>query len=594
MNGAARTQKARGVQWLEVHVPAQTPRMVLIQDEGSEGFRWACPGGLNFARPCPMTPRHGFVDSRVVQSPDDARAVFQAALAADPGAELMLMAPIDAAGSAILTPGAAVVGPGNDGATAGRGSVAFGLSGLCVGPGVYGDAGITDTPYLEVVYARGRSGVRPYFVQLRDGPAGSAAAAYVPRRMRVAEVIKINADADTPEDLLVWERKMKAYAGRDGVIVDHTGGSMVSHYAVHARLNEVAIFTRDCPAVGAWIDPVGAESVHDAAAFRAGVGAGMSQAILTSEDHATESADNLGMALLVAHHAFALTNAPGSWLLGYGSALLVRYCFVASHGEARYAFRKRSVPNRDKVYTKAAADPVKAIRKAGRLERLFSNPKAWTSESVGGANWADCTRGAIAVDQALREAFRSGTGDSIRALVGTMHTAINRFHNNGWYLNKFVPKALFDAHAAAQAEAVSRAVYAGWDAWVRWENAGVNAKAIAAWLRTRGPRAVKAPEGGRIYFRIVLVGGRRCLKVQTSETRAGSYASHTIAMDDIAEESPHFAGLEDRTTVDGTGATVNSMAGTDALYAAPISLPACLVKALKAHGVNVPGVYNVR
>src|SRR5688572_21917508 len=43
-----------------------------------------------FARPCPLNPQHGFVDSRVVQNNEQLEKVIEETLAADPEGEVML------------------------------------------------------------------------------------------------------------------------------------------------------------------------------------------------------------------------------------------------------------------------------------------------------------------------------------------------------------------------------------------------------------------------------------------------------------------------------------------------------------------------
>jgi len=74
-----------------------------------------------FSRPCPMRPRHGFVDSREIRTVAEAAGLIQETLHADEDAEIVTMPLVNAAFSGIWTPGSLVVGQRNDRATAGTG-----------------------------------------------------------------------------------------------------------------------------------------------------------------------------------------------------------------------------------------------------------------------------------------------------------------------------------------------------------------------------------------------------------------------------------------------------------------------------------------
>src|SRR5207237_6510131 len=81
-----------------------------------------------FARPCPVRPRHGFVDSRKVKAFDpDVINLLKESWAEDPDAELLLTPYIPAEFSGVWRPGLLVLGPGHDGATSGHSSIAVPL-----------------------------------------------------------------------------------------------------------------------------------------------------------------------------------------------------------------------------------------------------------------------------------------------------------------------------------------------------------------------------------------------------------------------------------------------------------------------------------
>ena len=150
-----RTQKARGVRQV-ANVLSR-----IVQDASELALVDEFPV---FARPCPVWPRHGFVDSLAVGSPEELAAVWANTRAADPDGELVIMPVIDAVCSAVMTAGGVSVGRGNDGATAGHESTYLPLAHVDMSAYRNVDA---PYPYLEAV--QNHSG-RVCLVQLRAGP----------------------------------------------------------------------------------------------------------------------------------------------------------------------------------------------------------------------------------------------------------------------------------------------------------------------------------------------------------------------------------------------------------------------------------------
>ena len=89
----------------------------LMESYGVYGQQW-------MARPCPVTPRHGFVESRCVKTVGDLQQVLDETLAADPHGEVILMPFIAAAYSGIVTNNSVSVGSRHNGATAGLDAIA--------------------------------------------------------------------------------------------------------------------------------------------------------------------------------------------------------------------------------------------------------------------------------------------------------------------------------------------------------------------------------------------------------------------------------------------------------------------------------------
>src|SRR5882724_3863208 len=187
-----RTQKARGIKALDRsaqwHVPVH---LVLGEEQDDDPQRWHLAEQMLpcFARPCPIRPRHGFVDSRRVETMEQVVHLWQEATTNDPLAELVLMQEIQAIGSAILAPGMLVLGPGNDGATSGHESLSIPLRDDLKWPaGLLRDANICEHPYLEIVF---ESDNQPYAVQLRDGLPIPRGRDFVPERFTVRHVVRL-------------------------------------------------------------------------------------------------------------------------------------------------------------------------------------------------------------------------------------------------------------------------------------------------------------------------------------------------------------------------------------------------------------------
>lgn len=475
-----RTQKARGLMRLrQIFGTPLVPLAKIVQQENEIPTVWERIGVRSscypaFARPCPVRPRHGFVESRIVRSPEEARAVWAEAIKEDPEAEMLMMEPIAATHSAVVTPQGATLGPGNDGATSGKDCVTIPLASIAIPPSLLKAAGITDTPYLEVVY---QGSATPRLVQLRDGPNPTKGI-----KITVANVITLPEDPAMRLDLLAWERTIKE--APENTAVYHPGGSLTSHYAAHAIMRGFPVMLDRCPTVGETVETK-PQADYDVEAFRRGVGAGWSAEICA---RAGMGEHDIDIVLFAAHHATALRTTVGAFLLGYGAVLLIRYGMAASIGEARHA--RHRAPSRDQMYLDSFRDPLVSLSKASRIFHLF-HTHDWAG-GFGGKPWADCVQAMVDLDVAIRKAYRRGSQESIAALVGVLHTAVNQAHNNGWFLNKFTSPRLFDRHAQGHLPTILVSlgrIYTD----RKWEADTINQDLIAAWAKKRKPRLRMGP-----------------------------------------------------------------------------------------------------
>ncbi len=199
----ARTQKVRGIATLKNESETfMVPVPFIVIGERNE-----IPGAVSkftyytsiFARPCPVRPRHGFVESRVIEYTDKLETCYKLwdeMREVDPESELILMPKIDAKSSIVVTPGRLAVGPGHDGATSGNKSVSIPLVGAMppeLTTTLLKNAGInlkTEDPYIEAV---AKPDGTIYVTQLRAGPKipNAIGQDYVPEKIKVIRLLKL-------------------------------------------------------------------------------------------------------------------------------------------------------------------------------------------------------------------------------------------------------------------------------------------------------------------------------------------------------------------------------------------------------------------
>lgn len=244
-----RTQKARGLVALMNSAALFSPvaRVPIAGEVEILPHRAPSMQGFNdlFARPCPITPRHGFVESRGVGSLEALLNVYIEARAADPEAEVIVMPRLSGKASAVATDAGVTWGLGHDGATSGTGKLwhipAGGEPGAfnkTLSTGVYGGGGVTDNAYLELVEHAGQM----QLVQLRDGPAQPRGLVknYVPGPdYKVTAILKPTGDHRW--DMLGWEKAVNA--SPPGTVILFQDGSLSSHIAVHGIAHGFAVLT---------------------------------------------------------------------------------------------------------------------------------------------------------------------------------------------------------------------------------------------------------------------------------------------------------------------------------------------------------------
>lgn len=459
------TQKAKGVFFLQDKIKSiqgnfynwNVPKHLLFR--AGISFSDSSFNFPVFARPCPVNPRHGFVDSTLCNNAEELNQVSAATYAAESDAEILVTKPVDSYYNAIINGQVITFARGNDGATGGKGCNYFYISEdpLSEMLGLNNRKVIAEDeiPFYEFVFGDGISSNITNLVQVRSAPKTPRVKDFVPDTVEVKTILKAEGD------LLDWESLLKTVDPKT-TIVDHTNGSLSSHYAIHAIVNKVPIFTTYLPELGSVVPPT-VEDVSitdlDKQKFLRSFSAGFSSTeyLIKNIKYNQQSIDQImggiiRVALSTLHNFSVVSLSKDYELLGMVLGLFCRSTFAVSFGETRYN-RKRAAANLyyTSYYSKVpeggrnvcynhmmnlGVDEAQATM--AKVYHIFDRMK-WDS-SYGGKKWASCTRSAV-------ELFNACVSLDIQKVVELFNRVINENHNGGKYLNKVVSYSDFDEAA---------------------------------------------------------------------------------------------------------------------------------------------------
>ena len=446
-----RTQKAKGLEAIKAHQDhfmfsgrVQSLPFKLISQVADINDPLFYIKDELFARPCPVTPQHGFVDSRPIKDKVQALKLFRQAQKFDPQAEMLLMPYIKADFSAIWTPGLLSVGPGNDGATSGHKSISVHTTEsapLADAPAITAAAGVAPgaAPYLEFVGCdpvKDRKHETLYLVQLRGGPKlGGLGPNFVPKKTKVQHVVHAKGD------LIEWKEACSKF--KPGTVVIHQGGTMSSHYAVHCVEHDIPIITQPingkAPAVGEVLEATAAgKPEKDIDEVLKGMAIGVTLPI----DY-----ESAVLIVLGALHNSPFFDKQDSRLFGAAVMLALKLGFAACFGEARH--KDHNGLARHQVYDKAWADVASHVKRFNETRDKFYNKK-W-SPGYGGRKWGGCADATADLWNAAVRLARHRTKETMTAVVDALNVVINQAHNNGWWFNKFISAMWFDTAAKSPA-----------------------------------------------------------------------------------------------------------------------------------------------
>jgi hypothetical protein len=441
------TQKAKGLwalgkYWSGGLVRALTLKKVLKASEPlPETIKSQLP---SFVRPCPPNPEHGFVESRIVKTVEDLEVMRQATLAANAESELMFTPKFSSViSNSLWTPTLLTVGPGNDGATAGKGAVAFPLAGASkLSEQLLLEAGVdlSKSPYIEAIDADGCI----YLTQLRSGPKLESGVDpdFIPKELVVEEIIQTNG-----EDLLEWAKVIRGLQGKSGVVVYHPGGALTDHYSVHCRENGVPILLSGRPAIGEVLEPKPMPPLDPEALIR-GLAVGDVMPMAASSD-----SGRWVCLLLMALHNSAVLRGQHSFWIGVGTAALIKLGMSAMRGEARHAHNAwKGLTNKPDLYAHYGSKSLSFHRASlSRVTQLlhygFGDPDLQPVASgcgMGGRRWALCGAALAPLFTSIKRLVTKPTQKNASKLLLDYNIAVNQAHNGGWWLNKFIGKDSYD------------------------------------------------------------------------------------------------------------------------------------------------------
>lgn len=411
-----------------------------------------------FARPCPITPRHGFVESRLVRSGKELVGLAKETLRTDKQAEMIFAPYIDAAANAIVTRAGVVIGPSNDGATAGKGAFTIPVP-SAIKDEYLPDGVIKESPYIEVVIDKEG---RAYAVQMRDGPEPPATNDWVSNTIKVQHVYKVNGD----EDLLAFEKKAKKFP--KGTVVYHPGGAITSHVGVHCVLNSIPYVTRPVQ-VGDVLEPT---TSYEWGKEEYNALAGLARTAAITEpppindpgffDHL--SRETLAAFGVIHGAASAVTTEPNHQTMSaiaYAMMHIIRVAAMSSLGEVRFASKRLLRYEYDPrieqyIFDTLSMEPSRAaVYKDAynwELERLavglytamkiFAEP-IWGG-GFGGKRWRISTKRALMTAYQWHKFMNTGRKLHFDAAVKHAHQLLNETHNGGKYLNKVLNTSQLD------------------------------------------------------------------------------------------------------------------------------------------------------
>jgi hypothetical protein len=391
-----------------------------------------------FARPCPKRPRHGFVESRLINTREELISLFEEVKKQDKYGEIVLGPNFETINNncVYVSSGLLSVGAGNDGATGGKKSISFPVAPYTFSKQVRYAARIkeTDSIYIEGIKV-------PYgswcLVQMRGGPTvDSANNDFIPKTIVVKKVVRPD------NNLLNWEKKVKTF--ESGTVVYGTGYTLASHAAVHCILHDIPFVTTKQPHAGEILkstENANPSSVIRRERFKKGVAVALKMNV-TSEYHRY-----FGFCLSVLHNwAYLRKSQAADYLIGAASAILAKLGAALCFGEYRHIDDNSNDGSRDQIYRHVMR---KGYMYMNGLPKLFNDfASKHCNRGFGGIPWANCAWYTNTIWEAIVNIYNGRScnvsNKEIVNLIEYINRTLNLAHNGGWWFNKISSMADMD------------------------------------------------------------------------------------------------------------------------------------------------------
>jgi hypothetical protein len=408
-----------------------------------------------FARPCPLKPRHGFVDSRIISSPKELEDLLELVKQEDPKGEIVLTPFVNADYNAILcSSGILSIGPGHDGATGGIKSISFPVAPVKISNDVRFKSGLSSksTVFIEAVYKKsdkrsdshGQLDKSFYITQLRGGPKVDQVNDFIPAKMIVKNIVKPH------DDLLKWESDVRKF--KPGTVVYGKGHTLTSHAAIHCVINKVPFITTFEPKLNQSISPSDLKAVvFDKQKFLQGAHVGLFSNL--------NKRTMLYFAVSVLHNwSYLSTSEHASWLLGISAVYISKILCALSLGEYRHCLIKplkikgvRMSASRGSIYS-LILDTGQLNSYIGKLIKVKKEflMKSKFRRGFGGKHWSEACGYCINIWNTIVE-IQNGKKVSpakINKLVSLINKSVNLVHNNGLLFNKIADSSSIEKIAS--------------------------------------------------------------------------------------------------------------------------------------------------
>ena len=435
-----------------------------------------------FARPCPMKPRHGFVDSRIVKSWKDILDIYKETIAEESEGEVILMRPLSGKYSGVATNAGVVWGSGNNSATNGDDGTIFipssvdtftwNAGSLLVDTHYMGKdyvyqelnkLSIYETNYLEIVEDQGNIHV----VQRRNGPSVPAQVDFIPKDMQVKRILH---RSDTDGSLLGWEKYIKEIPEKekDGVVFSHVKGNLSSHWAVHAIEHNIPVVCSQHVYFGQKLKAATINkhimSTKDLMDLKKGIAKWLSKDFILPVSNLDKYI--LYTTIGTIHSMSRWDNSPHLMTLRcVAIASLIRFLCAACVGELRYwnkhgpgrdmsrdgddvnrANLKTKIPglkyiedkNRNSIWTRMLS-PLTLNKRLKIMNSVYYDfGCAGWDRNYGGCNWQAVTLATNNLITAVMLFLRKPTNSNWVSVITTINIALHTAHNNGLAVSKWI------------------------------------------------------------------------------------------------------------------------------------------------------------